>query len=252
LLKKLELISRTLPSILQGQADAPPEALARYEQGRAHFREGRYREAIVELKAALALDPGSPNLIYNVAYASELLGDLTQAIRYYRQYLDALPASAEEDQSRTRETLKRLEGHQAQVAADAARRGGSLKTPQGSAAPPLGQADVLFWSALGSGVAMLAAGSVTGVMALERENEVADFVAGESRDGSLRARQRTIDQADNLALASDLLLAGGAALSIGAALLFFLREPERAHAKRIRPTLYGDGRGVLLQIHGAF
>ena len=57
-------------------AEAPPEAKTHFDSGREHFRAGRYREAIVELKAALELDPDSPTLMYNVAYANELLGDL--------------------------------------------------------------------------------------------------------------------------------------------------------------------------------
>src|SRR5262245_50184844 len=72
------------------KADAPPEAMEHFDRGRSLFRAGRYREAIVELKAALELDPKSPVLMYNVAYTSELQGDLRQAAAYYRKYLAAL------------------------------------------------------------------------------------------------------------------------------------------------------------------
>jgi tetratricopeptide (TPR) repeat protein len=83
---------------------ASPQAKAHFERGREHFRAGRYREAIVELKAALELDSKSPNLTYNVAYTNELLGDLAEAIVYYRRYLELLPDSAADERKKVEVT----------------------------------------------------------------------------------------------------------------------------------------------------
>ena len=197
-------------------AEAPPEAMARFEKGRAYFRAGRYREAIVELKAALALDPGSAVLRYNVAYTSELLGDLPEAIEYYRTYLAALPRSAKAERERTRTTLRRLEGRQADIADED--DGGE------------GAADTLFWVTLGSGAALLAGAGVTGLLALDREDDVAAFVVG--RDGSLDGRKSLEDEADTFALASDVLIAAGAALVATSALLFFCVRPRSRKSPR--------------------
>ncbi len=231
-------------------AQAPPEAMARFDKGRTHFRAGRYREAIVELKAALDLDPGSPVLRYNVAYTSELLGDLPEAIKYYRRYLAALPRSAREERQRTRTTLRRLEGRR-EVAEDEEADDGS------------GRADALFWVTLGGGAALLGGAAVTGVMALDREDQVALFVAG--RDGSLGERQALLDESNDLALASDLLIAGGAALVATSALLFFLRGDEepvepakparggrRGKKRAPRAALSSDGRGAYFVLQSQF
>jgi tetratricopeptide (TPR) repeat protein len=228
---------------------APPQAISHYERGREHFRAGRYGEAIVELKAALALDPSSPNLLYNVAYTSELLGNLHEAIDYYRKYLVALPESRTADREKVLETLRRLEGRRATQPPPAART---------STAPPpatrgFGRADLWFWTSLGSGAALLAGGAVTGVLALQRQSEVRGFVAGP--DGTLAKRQGLINQANTLALSCDILTGAGAALVVTAGLLFFLRDPAPTRPRDStapKAGLVTDGRAALLTLSGAF
>jgi tetratricopeptide (TPR) repeat protein len=244
-------------------SDAPPEAMSHFDRGREHFRAGRYREAIVELKAALEIDPDSPTLMYNVAYASELLGDIEESILYYRRYLDALPASADEERKKIKLTLRRLEGHREQVeAAPEPPADAPLAEPPQSASesppePPasggLGRADALFWITLGGGVAMLGGAAVTGMLALDREDAVAQFVVGE--DGSIADRKALIEEADRFALTSDLLIGGGATLVAAAALLFLLREPEDesgGESASVRPLFARDGRTALLLLRGGF
>jgi tetratricopeptide (TPR) repeat protein len=245
-------------------SDPPPEAMSHFDRGREHFRAGRYREAIVELKAALEIDPDSPTLMYNVAYASELLGDIEESIVYYRKYLDALPASANAERKKIKVTLKRLEGHREQVEATPEPQAADpLAEPQPAApvAPPpeprasggLGRADALFWVTLGGGVAMLGGAAVTGMLALDREDAVAQFVVGE--DGSIADRKELIEEADRFALTSDLLIGGGATLVAAAALLFLLRDPEDEpdeESASVRPLLTRDGRTALLLVHGSF
>jgi tetratricopeptide (TPR) repeat protein len=244
-------------------AEAPPEARAHFERGREHFRAGRYREAIVELEAALELDPDSPTLMYNVAYANELLGELEQAIVYYRRYIDALPPSADDERAKIRVTLRRLEGHRAHVEAEPEPKpepAAAAPQPDRSAAeaerpPPdgFGRADGWFWVSLGSGVAMLGGAAATGLMALDREDAVAEFVVGP--DGSIGERQELQDEADRLALASDLLIGGGATLVAAAALLYFLREPddEQPREPELTSAVFGsDGRDAMLIVRGSF
>lgn len=230
-------------------AEAPPEAMAHFERGREHFRAGRYREAIADLKTALALDPASPTLMYNVAYTHELLGEHDEAIAYYRKYLDALPASAKQERDKTRITLHRLEGHRA-IAIPADRDPSAHTQPAAFGAPDargFGNADAWFWGSLGGGAALLAGAAVTGLLALEREDRIAAFVAG--GDGSLGDRQALIDEADRLALASDLLVGGGAALVTAAALLFVLRD---ADPEPPRATLTVGRRAAMLELRGRF
>jgi tetratricopeptide (TPR) repeat protein len=223
---------------------APPEALSHYKLGREHFRAGRYDKAIVELKAALALDPTSPNLTYNVAYTSELLGNLSDAIDYYRKYLIALPKSEATERDKIEVTLRRLEGRLAEQPA----------TTNQTNVPPargLGRADVWFWASLGGGAALLGGGAVTGLLALQREHEVKTFVAG--KNGTLADRQALIDETHHLALACDITTAAGAAFVVTAALLFFLREPKSEPAREPpRASIATDGRNAIFLLGGSF
>jgi tetratricopeptide (TPR) repeat protein len=241
-------------------SEAPPEAKAHFERGREHFRGGRYREAIVDLEAALELDPDSPTLMYNLGYANELLGELEKSIEYYRSYIDALPPSATDEREKIRLTLRRLEGHRAQIEtkpvppeAPATRPPAAAAARQPQTADSFGRADVWFWSALGTGVALFGVAAAAGLIALDREDRVAEFVVG--RDGSIGARQELQDEADRLALTSDLLIGGGGALVTAAALLYFLRAPddERPRNPKVtRAALAIDGRQTLLVVGGRF
>jgi tetratricopeptide (TPR) repeat protein len=224
--------------------NAPPEALAHYELGRGHFREGRYKEAIVELKAALALDPTSPNLMYNVAYTSELLGSLQEAIDYYEKYLAVLPATETKEREKIQVTLRRLEGRLAEHPAAT----GALPPPAPRA---IGRADFWFWASLGAGGALLAGGAVTGALALQHEHAVKVFVAGP--DGTLADRSALVDRTHVLALSSDIMTGAGAALVVTSALLFFLREP-RAPAQSEAPvaTVAADRHTLSLSLTGKF
>jgi tetratricopeptide (TPR) repeat protein len=229
---------------------APPEAKDHYERGREHFRAGRYGEAIVELKAALDIDPSSANLLYNIAYTSELLGKLDDAIDYYERYLDALPASAAAEREKTQVTLQRLRGRQSEKAAEA-----PAPSPAAASEGSFGRADVWFWASLGGGVALLGSGAVTGMLALKRQDDAADFVVG--KDGGLKQHKSLVDQSNTLALASDLMFAGGGALIVGAALLYFLRAPDDAdsdpeQAATARAGFATDGKSAVLTLHGAF
>jgi tetratricopeptide (TPR) repeat protein len=234
--------------------EAPPEAIELYRSGRAHYEAGRYREAIVDLKAALQLDPESPNLVYNVARVSELLGDLSEAITYYERYLKLLPISETEERERIKIALKRLEGARQEVISRAAEEKTGLKAPSfppSAPTPAPGKADALFWIAAGTGVAALATGAVMGVLALNRESQVGDFVLGP--DGNLDDRERLVSEGDSFAMAADITVAAGAGAMVAAVLLFFLRESEaeeEAGTARFRMAM--EGGNVSLEWRGAF
>jgi tetratricopeptide (TPR) repeat protein len=83
-------LARTLAQDASPPRMPPPEAIDHYSRGRAHYQAGRYREAVIELEQALALDPGSPNLVYNLARVYELLGRIDPAIANYERYRSML------------------------------------------------------------------------------------------------------------------------------------------------------------------
>jgi len=250
-----------VPAAAQGRRHPPEEAVERYRVAYDHYKSGRYREAIVELEAALALDPESPTLVYNLARVHELLGELDEALRYYRLYEGRLPRGERREQARIRRAIERIEGALSTSPADPE----ALTEPDWPG-PPLeeppprrvrGVADAAVWVTGWTGLALLATGAVLGVLALDARRDVETFVLG--LDGDLGKRQDREDRAQRLSLAADLTLGLGAAAVVGAVLLYALRtreEPadDRA-AGRLRVDLVLDPRGqggVLVSLAGTW
>jgi tetratricopeptide (TPR) repeat protein len=64
-----------------------------YRLGVAAFTEGRYEQAITELKRAYLIEP-IPELLVNIGKTYEKLEDVNHAIYYYREYLTKSPPDA--------------------------------------------------------------------------------------------------------------------------------------------------------------
>jgi len=239
-------------SVACAQGEAPQEAIELYRSGRAHYDAGRYREAVVDLKAALALDPESPNLLYNVARVSELLGNLSEAIAYYTHYVGMLSDSDSEndERERIRTTIRRLEGARTELATRAAEQPETLREVVYREPPAAGTADSLFWIVGSGGVVLIAGSVVTGVLALLREDAAAAFVIGET--GPADDRTVLIDQANGYALASDIMLVAGVSAVSAATLLYFLRTPEAPPERRVQVSVVGSSTGGLVTVGGSF
>jgi tetratricopeptide (TPR) repeat protein len=86
-------MASTLPTLVHA-AEATPEAkeLARkrYQQGAQAFSAGHFKDAIDLFLDADTLAP-NPAFSYNIGLAYEELGDAPSALRWYRDYLRALP-----------------------------------------------------------------------------------------------------------------------------------------------------------------
>lgn len=181
---------------------------------------GRYRDALVELKAALELDPNSPDLLYNVARVYENLGLFDEAIEYYQRYQEQLAARNEEERDKTDKTIRRLQG--AKLELEQLQRLEDEQEAERNRHP--GRADLAFWATAAASAALLAGAGITGVLALKRNDDVAAFVVGP--DGSLAKRDELVRQANGLALGTDIMLAGGAVAVTTAVLLYLLRDSE--------------------------
>ncbi len=199
----------------------PPAALEHYNRGRAHYQAGRYHEAVSELEQALTLDPGSPNLVYNLARVYELLGDIDRALPHYQHYRDILPATALDERARIDSTLQRLRGARKTMLPKAELAETQLRPPNLIARTERGVADAAFWTLASLSLAALAAGVISGGMALKANKESRDFVLGV--DGDLPERNRHADRADRLALISDVSIGAGAVGSLTSILLYALR-----------------------------
>ena len=92
--------------------EPPPEsanvelARAEYDLGAEAFAAGRFREAITHFEETNRLVP-NPALAYNIALAYDSIGEVPSALRYYRDYLRALPNA--EDRAEVIASIRRLE-----------------------------------------------------------------------------------------------------------------------------------------------
>ncbi|HKU40175.1 MAG TPA: tetratricopeptide repeat protein [Polyangiales bacterium] len=231
------------------RAPTPPAgAVAHYERGRKEYLAGRYREALLELKQALALDPNSPNLVYNVARVNEDLGEFDEAIKYYRRYRDLLPEESEE-REKTATTIRRLQGakDETQQRLERERLAAGSGSAQPAPAPSGGRADAAFWIVASTGLALAAGGGIAGYMALDREKQVSDFVVG--KDGTVQDREQLKKDANELALAADVLFVAAGTAVLSAAVLFFSRSSEPG---KIEARVSIAPQGAALGLSGRF
>jgi tetratricopeptide (TPR) repeat protein len=77
-------------------APTSQERVREYNEDAVHlFEEGSYAHARDTFRAALALRPGDPDLLYNLGRCYDRLGDATQARLYYEACLKQAPNHAE-------------------------------------------------------------------------------------------------------------------------------------------------------------
>ncbi len=255
---------QALPALAQReQAQSPPEAVQFYRRGRELYQQGRYQEAVVELERALMLDPSSPNLVYNCARVYELLGDLDRSLQFYSQYLTMLPPDQADERTRTEGAIHRVRGAQRSLATRLTQPPpppdttdvGELRDPnQPFTIRQSGVADAAFWATAVASSALLVAGAVTGVLALRRANTADSFVLWYPGDED--ERQSIIDEADNLAMATDVLVGLGAVGAVVTVVLYFARDREvevrPSDADRAPELSFGtDGHGLSLGLRGS-
>jgi tetratricopeptide (TPR) repeat protein len=78
-----------------------PKAAAHYKQGKAFLDAKQYDQAIVEFKAAYAIDKFASHL-FNIADAYDAKGEYDSAIEYYTKYIEADPKGAKVADARAR------------------------------------------------------------------------------------------------------------------------------------------------------
>lgn len=86
-----------------------------FDEALAHYREGHYREAVAELKAALTFDPTSKDLVYNLALVHEKLGELDLAIAALDRYAEL--ETDPKELARARQAKQRMQGARAELSA---------------------------------------------------------------------------------------------------------------------------------------
>jgi iron complex outermembrane receptor protein len=95
-------------------ADERTEARAHFKKGMAAIVDGRYEAGIEELKKAYDILP-HPNVVYNIARAYVDVGDLEDAIAYYRKYLESNPPDKDDVERIVSSLDTRMRKQQAQL-----------------------------------------------------------------------------------------------------------------------------------------
>jgi outer membrane receptor protein involved in Fe transport len=106
-------------------ADARGDAKKHYRDGMAAIAAGQYERGIEELKQAYTIKP-HPDVLYNIARAYVDLGNIPEALRYFRQYVATDP----DDRASVEAVMTRL---QAAIAQPAGEKRPAAPQPQGEA-----------------------------------------------------------------------------------------------------------------------
>ena len=210
-------------------AEARAAADAHYARARELYAQGAYREAIGELEQAVALDPNGKGLVFNLGVVHEKLGDLDEALKYFRRYeqMDLDP----KERSRADANIKRLEGAGARHEVDKTPATTEPQQPPPAPQPPPppppahGRIDGFT---IGAGVLALGGVGVGvgfGLRALSLRPQ-SGFVTG--RDGSFSQLQNDASKAHKDAIISDVGFATGLVAAAATAYLYFARTRDSA------------------------
>ena len=109
--------------------DLKQEAKARYTTGQSHYNLNEFKEALEDFKEAYRLFP-DPVFLFNVAQCERQLGNLDEAIKFYRSYLRNKPKAPNRQ-----EVLRRIDEMQAVIDA---KKSASEKPPLNLVPPAVG------------------------------------------------------------------------------------------------------------------
>lgn len=84
-------VERVNESPLMSPADRDRNLQRAHTLGLQLAEQGRYGDALAAFEEALALRPGSTDILFNIAACHDAMGDPMQAVLLYRQILDVTP-----------------------------------------------------------------------------------------------------------------------------------------------------------------
>lgn len=236
-------------------AEADAQDRLMFTEAEAHYAAGRYKQA-ADLFARVYDRTQRPQLLFNLANCYERMGEARTAAMYLRRYAE-IPGVPGADLARER--IGRLEARdeqrqrELQTMAQAREAG----TPAAATTPvdkgEKGPSKVAPIIVLSVGAAAIAAGVVTGVMALGAR----DDAKSACKEGDLcpASAKDDIDRQRSLAGTTDVLIGVGAAAVVGGVTWLVInhmraKKAERATAWRLGASY--DARAVSVAVGRAF
>lgn len=230
----------------EAQAPAKPSAadveLAKrhYELGKAYYNQAAYDKALGAFQESHKLSQ-RPELLYNIGKCHEALGNLKQAITYYRRFLDAKGPDPNIE-ARIRNLETRLEA--------------SRPEPRPTPAPvepaptpepaPSGRRTawmpIAGWSLIGLGVVSIGTSIALGATASARAGEVEEAFQEGTHDWADIKSKESAGEGLNVGMIVTLTV-GIAAAAGGAALLLLAPKPERRRIS-LTPSFDRAGAGM--------
>lgn len=211
------------------RADDKDRAQAVFSEAKDLYKRGQYRAAVSKLEEARKLDPAAKELVYNLALVHEKLSEVDKAISFFELYLTL--EKDEEERSRVRAIVKRLEGARSDLekkrAAEAA-ASASAAPPPPPAPPPAepeqkrGKLDGWVYGAGGLSAVALLSGAYFGVKALSTNPGSPKT----SRDKSIKELQQDTDATKVNAANADVSLAIAIVAGSAAVGLYYFRKTE--------------------------
>jgi tetratricopeptide (TPR) repeat protein len=227
-------------------------AKKRYFEGKKHFQEGRFEEAMKAFTESYNLSQ-EPTLLYNLGITSERLGEVPRAIALYEVYLEEMPYAPDADALRVR--VARLKGEPVVAPpppttvavpdeeATAADKRRELPPPDATIKD---EKSSVFWPgvAIGIGGLFLAGSAITGISVYKEYNRLDDTCAPNCSEDKR-------DKVKNMALATDILGAIGAAVAVTGGILWIVDATKNREKKSgswsASPAALPGGGGLLVE-----
>jgi outer membrane receptor for ferrienterochelin and colicin len=178
-------------------ADERTEARVHFKRGMAQIGEGHYDTGIAELKRAYEILP-HPNVLYNIARAYVDVGDLENAVLYYKIYVGGAPKDRDEVAQVVASLEARIRRQQAQLVE--AQQAQVVGVPQGPGAgiEPGGAVKPVPGAAAGAQAAPLA-----GVVKIEGGALKTEQVFEETVVTASRAAQSPLDAPNSTSIITE-------------------------------------------------
>lgn len=221
----LALTLLSTPAAVSAQ-DNLEEARREFEQAETEFERANFALALRGFERSYELLEGHPRrplVLYNIGRCYEELGRYREARDAYTRYLrdagdEALQREETEARVRELETRVSMDADATPPAASATPDASSPSEAASSGGPsPVGPI------VLGVGGAMLIAGAITGAVTLANRGDLTAMCDGMRCPASSRG---LADDVDTLALTTDILLFGGAAVAATGLILTLVLQEE--------------------------
>ena len=215
-----------------------------------HFENGNYLEAARNFEAAYKINP-RPEIVYNVARSYEKALERKKAKQKYQQFV-ALPGTTAELRTKALQALIALQNElQQQETLSAARK--SSNTPAATTPiTPIPKEKINRlpeWLLIGSGATAILSGAIVGFIALDKKNS---FDQAKQNGASADRLNSLADEADQLALTADVLLASGITAAIAGTILYVVRGDSGGSDLSINPQLDPSRGAASITVGGSF